>query len=67
VSLTRIVDTLHAHLSRAPISEQDKHFYLAWIEKEITEERDQWQWIAAGCLVAGFLVGFTLAAVMFYL
>jgi len=66
VSLTRLFDTLHQHLSRAPISENDKHFYLSWIEKEITEMRDLWQWIAAGCFVAGILAGFGLAAVVFH-
>jgi hypothetical protein len=66
VSLTRLFDTLHEHLGRVPISEEDRHFYLAWLQDEIKEERDMWQWIAAGAFVVGVLAGFGLAAIIFH-
>lgn len=64
MSLTRLYDTLHEHLGRIPISEEDRHFYLDWLEHEIQEQRDAWQWISAAAFTTGVLLGFGLAAVV---
>jgi uncharacterized membrane protein YraQ (UPF0718 family) len=67
VSLTRLYDTLHQSLSSiSGMSENDRHFYLAWMEKEINEARDTWRWIAAAAFISGVMCGFVLAVLTRY-
>jgi uncharacterized membrane protein YraQ (UPF0718 family) len=48
------------------MSENDRHFYLAWMEKEINEARDTWRWIAAAAFISGVMCGFVLAVLTRY-